>query len=79
MVWRCHGGGVVWWCHDPSVLGYETNKIKRVTKESLLLFSRDKLCNKQVIGPFCLNCSCYFHYLRFLWFWLVFLSLVVLF
>ena len=50
-------------CHGLSVVGYKTNKIKRVTKESLL-FSRDKLiCNKQFIGPFCLNCSCYFYYL----------------
>ena len=40
--------------HDLSVVGYKTNKVKKVTKESLL-FSWDKLiCNKQFIGPFLL-------------------------
>ena len=36
-------------CHDLSVFDYETNKIKSAIKESLFLFSRDKLIlNKQV-------------------------------
>ena len=36
-------------CHDLLVLSYENNKIERVTKELLLLFSRDNLiCNKLV-------------------------------
>ena len=36
-------------CHVLSVLGWETNKNKRIIKESFLLFSRDKLIlDKQV-------------------------------
>ena len=36
-------------CPDLSVLGYETNEIKRVIKELLLLFSRNNvILNKQI-------------------------------